>query len=60
MGRNREGWFFDKTDEQKSQLQEEIEAVRAFLADSKTSLEDQQAAREVLRSLLSDEIDGKI
>ncbi|MBK8359355.1 MAG: hypothetical protein IPL15_10390 [Comamonadaceae bacterium] len=60
MGRNREGWFFDKTDEQKSQLQEEIEAVRAFLADPKTSLEDQQAAREVLRSLLSDEIDGKI
>jgi len=60
MGRNREGWFFDRTDEQKTQLQDEIQAVREFLNDPKNSPEDRAAAREVLRSLLADEIDAKI
>jgi len=60
MGRNREGWFFDRTEEQKTQLQDEIQAVREFLNDPKNSAEDRAAAREVLRSLLADEIDAKI
>lgn len=60
LGKGQHGWFFDQTPEQKSQLQEEIEAVRAVLTNPNSTPEEQAMAREVLRTLTADDIDMKI
>jgi len=60
MGKEQEGWFFDRTEEQKSQLQSEIDAVREFLNDPNTSPQERAEAREVLRQLTASDIDLNI